>query len=82
MKFVLSLLALAASAFAAPADSQAATANIQCRKAVNGTLQLVLDNPNISRTGASFNGPLYDVNGVRAKLLKIFAPQNYEVCLF
>ncbi|KIK53715.1 hypothetical protein GYMLUDRAFT_77412 [Collybiopsis luxurians FD-317 M1] len=64
----------ASAALAAPAVQ-----DIQCSQAVNGTLQLVmLDNPSITRTGASFQGPNYAVNGVEAHLLKIFAPQNYQ----
>ncbi|KIK50710.1 hypothetical protein GYMLUDRAFT_437812 [Collybiopsis luxurians FD-317 M1] len=64
----------ASAALAAPAVQ-----NIQCSQAVNGTLQLVmLHNPSITCTGASFQGPNYVVDGVEAHLLKIFAPQNYQ----
>ncbi|KAJ4480637.1 hypothetical protein C8J55DRAFT_69263 [Lentinula edodes] len=69
-----SLLAFASAALAAPAAS-----NLQCTPAVNGTLQLdMLDNPSITRTGASFHAPDYVVNGVEAYLLKIFSPTNSE----
>ncbi|KAJ3763440.1 hypothetical protein F5878DRAFT_665768 [Lentinula raphanica] len=55
--------------------SAVAASNIQCAPAVNGTLQLVmLDNPSITRTGASLHSPDYVVNGVEAYLLKIFNP--------
>ncbi|KAJ3735400.1 hypothetical protein DFJ43DRAFT_1151079 [Lentinula guzmanii] len=69
-----SLFGFASVALAAPAAS-----DLQCSPAVNGTLQLVmLDNPSITRTGASLHSPDYVVNDVEAYLLKIFSPTNAE----
>jgi hypothetical protein len=86
MKLALTLLAFVATTLAAPAETAeakaaaAAAVNIKCSKAVSGVLQLVQTEPEgITRTGASFTGPLYPINGVQARLLKIFAPRNYEV---
>ncbi|KAJ4488095.1 hypothetical protein J3R30DRAFT_3695743 [Lentinula aciculospora] len=53
-----------------------AASNLQCSPAVNGTLQLVmLDNPGITRTDASFHGSGYVVDVVEAYVLKIFNSQ-------
>ncbi|KAF9075964.1 hypothetical protein BDP27DRAFT_969168 [Rhodocollybia butyracea] len=63
-------VALAVTSFAA---------DITCSPVVNGTLQLVMpDNEDITRTGVTFGGPNYVVNGVEARLLKIFNTENAQ----
>lgn len=75
-------LALASAVYPALASPRprAAEHTLPCSLAVNGTLQIVTAEP-LTRTGATFVGNQYDVNGELAQFLKVFAiqdGQNYE----